>query len=290
MGALLEHKTTLAPNLSLVFGGFFLHDAIDINKAERASGYYELAYRDKAQELFWRGREYNTSYLAKPGSNAAVGSVFDVDQSFSYLRSEQSVGLLLWKDQTLAPYVEAGYANLDYYKQTNPANPDRNADEFWGIGGVRVTFNKQMHVDLGVRVNERSFANPKLASSSTTGFDGKFVWTPDDNTSFEVNFDRNFEEAFVAGALVTDRQAVTMTATTKLDKNTKLTIDAGVVKYDEVGANETLLERYIEGKLSYHLDKHTELFGSALAQSIKNMETSTTTEDYRVLAGIKVSN
>ena len=102
IGALIDHYRIVAPNTSLNFGGFFLHDDIDVDANERAAGYTQLSYNTSEMEAFARSRTLHSHYLIEAGAGAIANRFFARDEAFDHLRLEQSAGVLFLKSQRLA--------------------------------------------------------------------------------------------------------------------------------------------------------------------------------------------
>jgi hypothetical protein len=203
---------------------------------------------------------------------------------------EQSVGVLLLKDQRIAPFFEVGYANLDYTHEINTALFSRDADEIWTIGGVRVTVTRQLHVDLGARYNQRWIDDPAIKSHDTVFFDGKVVWTPDDTTYVEFNVDRSFVEPIVDTALLAESTVVSLLANTKLDDRTALKFEIGHITEEEIGAPDKFQHVYGEATITHEIAERTEIFASALGYHTRNDASGLEANRFNAMTGFRIRN
>ncbi|MEQ1652205.1 MAG: outer membrane beta-barrel protein [Hyphomicrobium sp.] len=290
VGVLVDHYRIIAPDTSLNFGGFFLHDDIDSDANERAAGYYQFAYNSSVMEAFVRGRALDSHYLIAAGAPIDANRFFARDETFDHLRLEQSTGVLFLKDQRIAPFFEIGYANLDYNTEINPAVFSRDADEVWTIGGVRVTLAPRLHVDLGARYNQRWLDAPNIRSFDSVYFDGKLVWIPSDDLYVEFNIDRTFLEPIVDTALFTESTAISFLANARLDSRTMLKLEVGHITEDQVGAPDTFKHLYGEVRLTHEIADRTEIFASALGYHTTNTFTDLEADRVSAMVGVRVRN
>ena len=289
-GVLLDHYRQIAPDTTLNFGGFFLHDDIDVDANERAAGYYELAFNSATTDAFWRGRALHSHYLLPAGTAPLSNIFFNRDETFDHLRLEQSAGMLLLKDQRLAPFFEIGYANLDYTHQINPTLFSRDGDEVWAIGGVRVTLSDTLHADIGARYNQRWLDDPNIRSHDTVFVDGKLVWVPNDDLYVELNVDRSFLEPVVDTALLTESTTVSLLVNTKLDDLTALKFEIGHITEDQIGAPDKFQHIYGEARITRQIANRTEVFASVLGYHTRNDASDLEADRVDVLAGVRIHN
>ena len=309
-GILIDHLETLAPGLVLNTGGFFLHDDIDISKADTSSGYYELKNTQTDYEAFLRGRALRVHYLTAVGA-VDTGAIFAADESESYNRFEQSAGILLMPQSRIAPFVEGGFAYNDYFHKLQQAaqappfpDPDdptvllfpdppdavinRQSSDGWAVAGLRIQITNTLRLDLGGRVNQR-WLETSAHDDHTSGFiDAKLVWQPSEQLFVEFNIDRTLIEPYSADAYVTDLTSYTVYVSAQVDPRTRLTFDSGVLDADQIGSLDRFKEYYAGGKLAYALDQRTELFTEVYATHIINTATDEDGDRLRVAAGMKI--
>ncbi len=290
IGALIDHFRIVAPNTSLNFGGFFLHDNIDVDANERAAGYNQLSYNTTGMEAFVRSRALHSHYLIEAGAGPISNRFFARDEAFDHLRLEQSAGVLFLKDQRLAPFFETGYANLDYTRELDPAAFTRDADEVWAIGGMRVTLDKTLYVDLGARYNQRWLDDGALSSHDSVFFDGRIVYVPSDDLYVEFNIDRSFVEPVVEDAFFTESTTYALLVSTRLDDRTRLKFEVGRITEEQIGAPDYFRHDYGEAQLSHDIGNRAELFTSLLGYHTTNDASEDEVDRFEFMAGIRIRN
>ncbi len=290
IGVLLDHYRIVAPNTSLNFGGFFLHDDIDVDANQRAAGYSQFSYNAATMEAFVRSRALHSHYLVEAGAGPIANRFFARDETFDHLRLEQSAGALFLKDQRLAPFFETGYANLDYTREIDPAVFTRDGDEIWAVGGVRVTLDKTLYVDLGARYNQRWLDGGALSSHDSVFFDGKIVYVPSDDLYVEFNIDRSFLEPVVEEAFLTESTTYALLVNTRLDERTRLKFEVGRITEEQIGAPDFFRHIYGEAQLSHDIGNRTELFTSVLGYHTTNDASEDEVDRFEFMAGVRIRN
>lgn len=288
-GILLDHHVALAQDIVLTLGGFYYRDEINLDSFQSLAGYFQLKRSNEQTQAFLRGRVYHQHYLLGVGGPAMNFTFTDLDDSFDYVRTEQSAGILVMRARRLAPYGEVGYANMNYTNEINPQVLSRDGNDIWVVAGVRVTFSNALHLDLGGRFNNRWTDDPRIDRYSRGFFDGKLVWTPSDRFSLELAIDRKIVEPFEANAVLADRTSYHGTVT--VDPNEKLTIstEAGYNRLLQVGSTSEYDEFYVGAESTYKLARGSALYSTLTATRSRNRVSSETDQRLRIEAGIKVT-
>jgi hypothetical protein len=287
-GFLVDHYMKMSGGWKVHLGGFLERNEIEIDRPMYAGAYAQVAKNGQSEDAFVRLRSMQTQFGNPISTPLSPGFLSDVDASFTNTRSEVSAGMLLLKDRALAPFFELSAARIQFSNQIDTAVLNRNANEFYGIAGVRITLGPKLHIDLGGRVNNRDLDDQRAASHTGAFFDGKIVWSPTDRIDVEVNVDRKNTEAMTANALFTERTAADVQVTAKLNEKVKARVEVGMAKLDQIGLNKNFEERYVEGRIGYQINKRIELFSMAKAEEIKDSTTGDVIDRVRVGAGVKV--
>lgn len=285
---LVDHTVKMTNAWKLHLGGFYERNEIDIDRPSYAGGYMQIFNKEESRDAFLRVRSMHTGYGNAIGSVFPTGFLSDVDKSFSNIRTEASLGMLLLKNRTVAPYFEIGAAQLDFTQQINQAVLDRDAREIYGIAGLRFTITPQLRVDLGARAIHREIEDLTFKSHSTAFFDGKLVWTPHDRLFVEINVDRTNTDPLSAGALYTERTAGDVHVTARLSEKVKAELEAGLVRHDQIGITQHYDEQYVSGRLGYQINPRTEIFGLMKTETIKDSVTEDTSHRFRIGGGVKI--
>ena len=289
-GLLIDHHMALQNGLTMTVGGFYYRDEIDTDRSQRLAGYMLLERSRDTSDAFLRIRSLNRDYLNAVGAALPAGSLFDVNSSFSNVRTEAVVGTLLRKDQRIAPFFQVGVAAIDFTKQIDTAVLNRNSREVFGIAGLRFTLSPTLHADIGGRVNGRDIDDTRVSHHSSAFFDGKLVWSPSDKFFVELNIDRTNEDPLAATALFSEETAARLFVTTKPTDRINATISGGFVRQDQIGASLHYDERYLEGKIGYKVALNAEIFLFGKAAEVTDSATRETSEVRRIGIGFKLRN
>lgn len=290
VSTLIDHYRVLNENVAVNVGGFYVRDDIDTDPNQRISGYVDWAYKAPTMEGFARTHAMRTEYLADLIGLPSNNRLFSRDRTFDHNFVEQSFGVLIAKDRLLAPFFQVGYANLNYFNQTNTAVFNRDGDDVWAIGGVRVNLTNTLHVDLGARFNERWLQDPNKKSHATTYFDGKLVWTPTDRTYFEIDAERFFSEPIAELALFTESTVYSALVVHRFDDATRIKAEIGYIEEDQIGVPDLFRHIYGHVELAHRLEKHTELFGAFTSYNTVERSTNNEAERYVGIVGLRFSN
>lgn len=285
---LVDHYIKVTNAWKLHFGGFYERNDIDVDRPTYAGGYAQIANKEETRDSFFRFRSMHTGYGNAIGSVFPSGFLSDVDRSFSNIRSEASLGTLLMKNRTVAPYFEVGAAQIDFTQQINQNVLDRDAREVYGIAGLRFTITPQLRVDLGVRGISREIEDKNFSHRSTAFFDGKLVWTPHDRLFVEFNVDRTNTDPLSANALYTERTAGDVHVTARLTEKVKMELEAGIARHDQIGIKQHYDEQYVSGRLGYQLTPRMELFSLMKTETIKDSVTEDSSHRFRIGGGVKL--
>lgn len=286
-GVLVDHHQILADDWRVTMGGFFIADNIEVDRNNSTAGYVQLNHDTAVRDVFLRLRSLYRGYLDDVGTLKPNGDLIEVDRTFSNVRTEASAGVLMLKDQRLAPYLQAGVASIDFNRQANEAVLDRDGREVWGIAGVRISLTKDLKLDVGARTNHRAIDDNAFSSHSSTWFDGRLVWSPGDWLYVELNVDRTFETPEVANALLGERTAAQLYARAQLSDRLSATMFAGLVHNDQIGTNRELDEEYVDIKLDYALSERMQVFGLAGAARWRDSDDADAATRVRVGMGLK---
>jgi Putative beta-barrel porin 2 len=287
-GFLVDHYMKLSERWKAHVGAFIERNEIELDRPTTAGIYSQLATNGKTEDAFIRLRSLQTQFGNPVETVVNGGFLSEINSSFNNTKTEAAVGMLVLKDRALAPFFEVSAARIDFPNQINTAVLNKNATEFYGIAGVRITLNPKLHIDLGGRVNNRELDDTRVSHHTGAFFDGKVVWAPTDMIDVEINVERKNAEAISGGALFTERTSADLQITAKLNEKVKARVEVGVVRSEQIGLNKHFDERYVEGRIGYQVNKRIELFTTAKAEAIKDSETADVSERVRVGAGVKV--
>jgi hypothetical protein len=224
-------KYDLSKTTALKLGTSYYRDAISEDRINLFKSFADIVNEGETYRFRLRGDSRTEISFDEDDEQGTLDrDVFDVSRSraFDFTKNGATPSLLLRRKEMFAPFVIANYTNIDYIHQAEDPSIDRDANEVWGVAGVRVTLSPEFHVDLGARHNHREFDDDTTTEFDSTFFDGRFTWKiaagstlrgtierqikepstsfglADDVTTYEINFDQKIGE-------------LTLTARTYLD-------------------------------------------------------------------------
>jgi hypothetical protein len=185
-------------------------------------------------------------------------------------------------------FVRGAYANVNYTDQTDEAMIDRDADDYWGVAGLRITFSPWLRADVGLRGNRRDLEDPTIASVTTTGFDGALTWAPTAWFQLKLTAERYLGEPSAALSRVADTHEYAAQLQYMPIARATLSMRAAYREYDEIGSGLTFEEHTIVSDLSYDLTQGVQLYLAALYERTAIEQTEAEYERFRIGAGTRV--
>ena len=98
----------------------------------------------------------------------------------------------------------ANYADLNYFGQVPSPLIDRNAQELYGIAGVRIEPDSKFRIDFGARVKHRNFEDRRVTEFTSSFVDVRLHWQPADWVTVTGAVDRFLREPAALRAVADD--------------------------------------------------------------------------------------
>jgi hypothetical protein len=271
----------------LNFGGFFLEDKYGFSDITTGAINYELLREKDSYDAFAKGRIYEVHYSDRNGVQTPQ-SPLALTSAFSYRKTEQQAGALLYKENTIAPFVSGSIAAIDYFNNVDPSVLNRDAIDGWVLGGVRVKLNKQLYVELGTRYNQRNTEDPRVGTFHSSGFDGRVVWTPISGVTVSLDYDRTITEPGSTDAVLAAKDMVVF-AIEYAPKRSKwgLTLYASQEKSKEIGDTPVYLRYAITSEATYLIGPRTQIFATLEAETLDDLNSTDSLTRARIGVGLK---
>ena len=289
-GAYLDHHAKIGDGVTLTLGGFYFRDEVDFDRNQRFAGYATLEKDTDNSASFVRWRSLYRNYLNAVGAILPAGRLTEVNSSFSNIKTELAFGTMLMKDQRIAPYIQVGAALVDFTDQIDTAVLNRNSRDAFAIGGVRVKLMPDLFADLGVRYNNRQIDDPTIKHHDSAFFDGKLVWEASKSLNVEFNVDRTNQDPLTASALFSEDTSARVTLAALLDDKTRLSLEGGIVRRDQIGANLHFDEQYVESRLTHTVMPNAAVFVFGKYAHDTDSLTKATAENAQIGIGFKIKN
>ena len=204
--AALGARYDLNSDSTLKLGASWLRDAVPFNRVDIFKSFADVVNETD----FYRFRLKLDSRTEISFSDDRPGTldpdVFSVsrNKAFDFTKNGATASILLARKQFLAPMVIANATNLNYFNQDPHPSIDRNANEFWGVAGLRVTLSPALYVDIGARHNRREFDDLIFRGFSSTFFDARANWKLTDDLMLNAVIERVIREPTTSFGLADD--------------------------------------------------------------------------------------
>lgn len=191
---------------SLKVGTSWVRDAITVYRTDIFKSYADLVHETVETRLRLKFDSRTELSFADQKPGTLDPDVFSVtrNKAFDFTKNGGTASLLIFRKQFLAPFIIGNATNIDYFNQDpNPAI-DRNANEYWGVAGVRVTLSPSLYVDAGARANRRDFDDLLFRHFSSSSFDARMNWKVSNDLTLNAVFERVIREPTTSFGLADD--------------------------------------------------------------------------------------
>ncbi len=289
-GVALDSYYVFPFGLEVSGGAFYLRDAISFTESDSTAAYYKLDYSNKNIATYAEGSINQVRYLSQQPIASTVPAnlrPFLFNSEFNHLRIENKAGLLVGRDRVLAVFTEGGYAWVDFIDQKVKNTVDRDADEYWISGGVRLTFAPHIRADLGYRYNRRDLRDTTVSSHEADYIDGKILWRPVQNLQASFEVDRSLGQPSSALSLVREITKYGVSIVYVPTRRTTLSARAWRRRIREIGDNVIYRERKFLAEAAYDINSKTQFYLNGLLEWVKEEISQGDYQRYRIGIGIR---
>lgn len=266
-GVNLDTYYRISPNLEYSSGLFYLRDEINLINSETFSSHSKLDYTTEAYTAFISTESYKLRYIGdEPNlSNVALSErPFIRNRAFNIERTEVRGGGVWGPDRLVGLYGSAGFGLSNYTDQPDESRLNRDATEFWLIGGVRLNLSPYLLAELGWRYNDRDIDDRVIGSYDSHGFDSKITWAPNDFLTVVFEADRFLAEPSASFAVVADVTRYEVRATIQPTSRSYIDLFATRELRREIGSNLKYEEEAIGAEYRYQLTSTRQFYVTAL--------------------------
>ena len=272
-------------------GALHLHDKISFTENESTAGYYKLQYQNSFLQAYTEGVAHQVRYLSQQEIDSSISASlrrFLYNTEFNVNRTEKKAGILLYKNRVVSPYIEGGYAWIDYIDQKVADTVNRDAHEYWGIAGVRVTLAPQIQADVGYRYNRRDLDDTVYTHYETDYIDAKITWAPVNNFRAIFEVDRKLSVPSAGQSRLSKVTSYSLTAQYKPSARTFYSLKAYQKRTAEIGDNGDYRERGIASETTYDLNNKTQFYVTTLWSQLKEEISQSSYDRFKIGLGIRV--
>lgn len=267
-GVNLDTYYRLSPNLEYSSGLFYLRDEINLINSETFSSHSKLDYTAENFTAYLSSESYKLRYIGDEPDLSNIDPserIFIRNPAFNIERTEVRGGGVWGPDRLVGLYGSAGFGISNYTDQPDETRINRDANEFWLIGGVRLNLSPYLRAELGWRYNDRDIEDRVIGDYDSHGFDSKITWVPNDYLTIVFEADRFLAEPSATFAVVADVRRYEIRATIKPTARSDIDVFATRELRREIGSNLRYEEEAVGIEYSYQVSStHQILCNSTL--------------------------
>lgn len=287
--AALDTSFTLSPAETFGAGTYFLRDLISLDRVDILHSYMEYAIREPEYRLKILAKNHTEHNFDNDVQGTATFDDFIVSRAraFDFSRSDAQVNLITFTKAMLQPFIIYDFGNIDFYNQTAGASIDRDAQENFGIAGVRLQLNQEFRIDVGYRLNYRDFDDRTVSSYRSDYIDVNMFWQAHKDLKFTAVIERYFDESTSSFGLVDDVQTYGVTLDWTIAPGWRL---GGTAFYDRENAvGDDILYKKLTSTLSltHDVNEHLEVFVSGLGKWVEEDVSGDSYDRYKIGSGLR---
>jgi hypothetical protein len=280
----------LSKNTVFKVGGSFYRDGISLTSIDVIGGFADLVHEEKDYRLRVKAVSRNEISVDGDGPIGALDpEVFDVtrNRAFDFTKNGVTVSMLAFPKAFIAPFVIGNYTNIDFFHQSGNPSINRNANEVWGVAGIRLNIASGMTLDLGARFNRRDFADDETTSFQSVYFDSRFSWKVTSDLTVRGIVEREIKEPSTVFGLADDVTTYEVAFDQKLGAFTIF----GRTFLDHVkpiGDNFDFFKFNWSAGVRYDVDDRIELYGEYFGKLVEEDVRDDAYDRDRISAGVRV--
>ncbi len=290
-GIVFDTYYRLSPSLEFSAGALHLHDKVSFTENESTAGYYKFQYSTPYLLGYTEGIAHQIRYLSQQAIDTSLSLAeqrFLYNSEFNASRVEKKAGLMILKDKVVSPYVEGGYAWIDYIDQTIGDEVNRDAQEYWVIAGVRVTFAPQIQADIGYRYNYRDLDDQTFSNYETDYIDARLTWIPTKNFRASLEVDKKLGVPSAGRSRLSKITTYGLLAQYQPTSRILYSLRAYQRRTQEIGDIGNYRERGLQSETTYQVNNKTEFYVNSLWSQLKEQTTQSHYERFKIGLGLRV--
>ena len=289
--ASLDTTIVLSKSETLYAGTYFLRDLISLARADIGNSYLEYALKKDDFRVKLQAKSHvehnfdNDSQLAGESfDNFSVSRA----RAFDYARSDGQINVLTFTRSWLQPFAIFDYGNINYYNQVAGASIDRDANEFYAIGGIRLQPASNFRIDAGYRYNYRDMDDQNFSQEEKGYIDLNVFWKPIDTLKVTGIVERHFDEPSSSFGIVEDVKSYGTVVDWDFARDWRLTATGFYDREETVGVDR--LDKKYTGTLAvtHYTSQNMEVFLSTLFKHVEEDFTGDSYNRYKVGAGVRL--
>jgi hypothetical protein len=188
-------------------GTSYYRDAVSAQSADIYRTFVELVHDGADYQVRVNANSHTELSLKNPPMPPGLNpDVFDVTRNaaFDFSKNGATVSLLTFRNATVSPFLIASLADVYYMNQSPRALLDRDADDMYGVLGLRVKTVPNVIFDVGARVNRRQFSQEGVDDFTRAFLDARLTWYATPTLTVHGIIERQIKEPSTAFGLADD--------------------------------------------------------------------------------------
>lgn len=289
--ASFDSTIVLSESETLYTGTYFLRDLISLARADIGHSYVEYALKKDDYRIKIESKshvEHNFDNDAQRAGESFDDFSVSRARAFDFHRSDASINVLTFTRSVLQPFAIFDYGNINYYNQQAGASIDRDANEFYAIGGVRLQPASNFRIDVGYRYNNRDMDDRNFSSDQNGFIDINMFWKPIDTLKITGIVERHYDEPSASFGIVEDVKSYGTVIDWDLAQDWRLTATGFYDREDTIG-DDRLDKKYTATlAVTYYANPNTEWFLSTLFKHVDEEFSGDSYDRYKIGAGARL--
>ncbi len=272
-------------------GLFYFRDEISLSENETYSSYSQFDYTTNNLEAYVRAESYILKYT---GDTANIDSIsvaqqpFFKDKAFNMRRHEAAAGAVYRPNALVGVYSNAGIGFSNFTDQPNETVIDKDSDEFWVSGGLRLNLSPHLRAELGWRYNDRDIDDNIISGYDSNGFDAKVIWVPNGLLAVTYEVDNFLAESAAAFSVVADVERHSLNIALRPTSRSTIDLYGAREVRKEIGTGFKYDEEKVAATYSYDVTATSQFYVTALYEHTEENLTLSDYERFKVGVGYRM--
>jgi hypothetical protein len=194
----------------------------------------------------------------------------------------------MFNQAMIAPYIEAGAALVDYLEQPLAGTLNRDAGDYYGKAGVRVTFAPARRADIGGRWNDRVLDDLLYPEFNSNYFDASATWSPSSYFSITAAIDRTIAEPLGAFGRFADVKSYRAGLTYLPFDRVTLSVAGKRETLEDYGSSTLYRVHEVEAEAAYRAASWVQFYAGLYYEHVDEDRGDVDYEEVKVGAGMRI--
>jgi hypothetical protein len=276
----------VAPGWTVTPSGSFVYDAQSLTRSQVGSGGAELGYTGTNVASYLRGRYTDTQYLNSPASGAAAP--FFLTSDYNYDRADVTWGVLYGASSRVLPYFEANAARVDYTNQPRNRVFNRDGNDYYVKGGLRMFITADLSVDAGWRANLRDTDDARFKSYDSNFVDASITWRASPFFLVSAAVERVIAEPTDDFSILADVKSYALKMTYLPVAGVGINLGGGWQQINQIGFGSSYHSTFVDAQVTWDYNTRVQFYTALRTQYYSADWQFSEFTATRIMAGIRV--